>query len=708
MSITVGIDLGTTYTVVSYYDKSRKESVIIKNKNGNNTTPSVIGFHADGTYVIGEDAKAMEEAGDVNTASFYKLHMGQNYKYEFYGKEYYSRDLSAMFLKRLIDDMQKNVNDRIKEAVITVPAYFEDAARNDTIKAGEKAGLKVLNIINEPTAACIAFGINQDRNEKKILIYDLGGGTFDVTIASVKNSEINVIATGGHHQLGGRDWDIAICEWLKSEFLDKTGIDLSGDDETIATLMISAEKAKKQLTSTNKTDISIDNGDRKIKVTLTRELFEQLTDYQLTMTTDIIDELFEEKNLTWRDISGAVLVGGSTKMPMVRNYITEHQVPIISGVHPDEAVSIGASIQAIAGTKVFALEGRKPIMALEGIMTISDVISHSLGMISISADGQRFVNDIMIPRNTPIKEAHETKQRELRVRRNSKDNHLDIYLLQGESEDPSDCTIAKKYVFNNVSYVDGGKTLINITYKHTVNGTIDISAVQTETGKKLVIKEEPIPEDMSWISKSPEDVFPKPVVSGLIVLAVDVSGSMYGEAMKKAKAAMKNFIKQFSDKNFKFAIMAFADSVQLFCSPTDDEQKLFNAIDKINECCAGGGNSASPLNEMYKIIGKEGINSHNTGNNGLLSHRSKRAVSSDAFAYSIVLTDGMWSSSACKTALDDKKLYVDNGYDVIGLGFGSADLGFLKSISTKEDLASVGTVDTLDSSLSSIARIISN
>ncbi len=260
MSLTVGIDLGTTYSVIAYIDPSTKKPVIIKNRYGNATTPSAIGFNSDGSYVIGEDAKTMEEAGDVNTASFYKLHMGDHsYKISIYGRQYTAMDLSALFLKRLVEDAEANIGQKITDAVITVPAYFEEASKNDTIRAGQQAGLNVLNIISEPTAACVAYGLNEDGVNRKILIYDLGGGTFDVTIAQVNSSSIEVLGTNGHHQLGGRDWDSALCDWMASKFLEESGIDISGNEEIAAANMVKAEKAKKQLSLTTFTDVTIDD-----------------------------------------------------------------------------------------------------------------------------------------------------------------------------------------------------------------------------------------------------------------------------------------------------------------------------------------------------------------------------------------------------------------------------------------------------------------
>ena len=707
MALIVGIDLGTTYSVISYIDPVTKEPKIIKNSKGNNTTPSAIGFTTPNCYVIGEDAKVMEEMGDVNTASFYKLHMGDhNYKIRIMNRDYTAMELSSLFLKRLIEDAERTVGDKITKAVITVPAYFQDAAKNDTLEAGKAAGLDVLNIINEPTAACVAYGLREDGQDRNILIYDLGGGTFDVTIASVKSDSISVIGTIGHHQLGGRDWDVAVTEWLTSKFYDETGIDISDDAETISANMVKAENAKKQLTNASVAEITVDNGEKKCKFKLTREDFEELTSYQLGITTDLIDQLFESVNLSWKDIDGAVLVGGSTKMPMVKNYITDNNIRILDGVHPDEAVAIGAAIQANISSFCARLPGKKAMSSLgmkstdlnlsmlPGAKTIDDVIPHSLGMIAESADGESFVNDIMIPRNTSCKNANVTKRRELRVSRKKDMNHLDIYLLQGESDQPIECTVAKKYSFYDIDYVDGGKTILDITYMHTINGTIDISAVQTETGKPLKLKEEPIPADMSWVTKTPAEVWGASAapISGALVMALDLSGSMgvnvgTGTALDAAKTAMREFADQFKDEDIKIGIVAFSDKTKVMCSPTDNQRKIEKAINDMDLCMTGICNAADPLSTMYSEL---------------------RPFEGDTFVYAIVLTDGAWESGACSSARNMKKKFVKSNMEIIGMGFGGADIGFLKDISTRDELASVDDISNLNANLSSIARVIMN
>lgn len=703
MSLTVGIDLGTTYSVIAYIDPLTKKPVIIKNRYGNSTTPSAIGFNPNGTYVIGEDAKTMEEAGDVNTTSFYKLHMGDHsYKVKIYGKEYTAMELSALFLKRLVEDAESTIGEKIRDAVITVPAYFEEASKNDTIKAGELAGLNVINIISEPTAACVAYGLNEGSGDKKILIYDLGGGTFDVTIAQVSKESIDVLGTNGHHQLGGRDWDSALCEWMVTKFYEETGVDISGNEEIAAINMVKAEKAKKQLSISTFTDITVDDGEQKCKFRLTREEFESLTSYQLGITTDLIDETFEEIGISWSDLNGAVLVGGSTKMPMVKNYIRENEVPILDGVHPDEAVAIGAAIQANISTYCALLPGDKKkssftlvgsgkmnLTQLPGAKVIKDVISHSLGMIMSNEDETKFVNDIMIKRNTSIENAITTKKRELRVSKHKEKNLLDIYLLQGESDEPIDCTIAKRYCFYDIEYVQGGRTMLDITFSHTINGTIDISAIQSETGKTLKFKEEAIPDDMSWITRSPRELYSESVESlpqpGVLIMALDVSGSMDGERITEAKKAMSNFVQEFEDSNIQIGIVAFADRTEIICKPTDNYSKVQKSISSLvcNVKGAGYGTSANPMSLIYKELQRFGMYD---------------------FVYTIVLTDGYWSAQSA--AIDTKKKFVKSGFEIIGMGFGEADINFLRKLSTREDLAKVDDIKSLNENLSSIARII--
>ena len=713
MSLTVGIDLGTTYSAVAYIDPETKQPRVIKNSYGFDTTPSALLFRPDGSTVIGIDAKNAEAAGDPNTASFYKLEMGKrDFSLEFFGKSYSAAELSGTFLRELISQAEKSIGDRIDKAVITVPAYFENEERNATIKAGESAGLDVLGIINEPTAAAIAYGLKDTETAQTVLIYDLGGGTFDVTLAGISKNSIEVIGSSGKHFLGGKNWDEAICHWAITKFEEEYGTSPADDPESFNLLMVKAEKAKRMLSSAAYADISVEYGGCSGKYRLTEEEFEDCTDQLLDITRRTIDELLSDTGKSWADIDNVVLVGGSTRMKMVRRYIEKMTgKPPMSGVDPDLAVALGAAIQAAIEERrrnaVISIEGERRL-TLEGIAgakRINDVIAHSLGMISVSADGSRFVNDIMIRKNTPLRDASVTKRRELSVSADENSNTLELYMLQGDAEQPDCCTAAKHLMFSGISYVEGGKSYIDITYSYTKNGIIDITAVQTETGRALTRQELDIPEDMSWTRLSPEEYFSSRrrtvEARGALYLALDVSGSMalsvtddnrhaYSDrknALMVAQSAMKNFIRQFDLERIKIGVIAFSDKVKICCEATTDRSKIIKAIDDMKVGMTGIGNDSEPLTEIYRLL---------------------EEYKDDPFRYAVVLTDGAWRSLACQTALIMKQKYQNNGCDIIGLGFGKADERFLREVSTRSELASVDSVEVLDERLGSIARVIND
>ena len=322
MGLTVGIDLGTTFSVVAYIDPVSRQPVVIKNKYGMNTTPSVLVFRADGTAEIGIDAKNAEESGDPNTASFYKLEMGHaDFSVSFFGKSYSAADLSGLYLKELISQAEASVGQKIDKAVITVPAYFEDLERNNTMRAGEMAGLRVLSIINEPTAAAIAYGLRDGGEDRNVLIYDLGGGTFDVTLAKVTGGAIDVIGSSGKHFLGGKNWDEAICHWVIERFEEEFGISPADDPDEFNMLMGRAEKAKRALSSAPYTDITVEYDGLTGKYRLTEQEFRDCTDALLDITRRTIDELLADVRLGWADIDGVILVGGSTRLKMVKEYV---------------------------------------------------------------------------------------------------------------------------------------------------------------------------------------------------------------------------------------------------------------------------------------------------------------------------------------------------------------------------------------------------
>ena len=346
MSFYIGIDLGTTYSAVAYVAETGTP-VIIQTTQDSVTTPSAVYIGESGELLIGEDAK-MEQKNKGQVATFYKRNIGQsaNSYYLEDGKSYSAIDLSSIFLKELVKRTEETMGKKVDGAVITVPAYFTEHEKRNTKMAAEKAGINVLHMVNEPTAAAVAYGLDKTDN-KKILVYDLGGGTFDVSVAQIDKERIRIIATVGHHQLGGKDWDLDICNWAADKFKDEFGDDFSTDPEQMDALMIDAEKLKRRLTKQDKAEMRVKYEGNLGKYNLTEKEFRQRTRPLLERTGDLINQMFSESNLSWRDIDDVILVGGSTRMRMIEDYIPElYGKPALRGIQPDEAVALGAALMA--------------------------------------------------------------------------------------------------------------------------------------------------------------------------------------------------------------------------------------------------------------------------------------------------------------------------------------------------------------------------
>ena len=693
MGIRVGIDLGTTFSAVARIDEQTGKPVIIKNSFDSPITPSVLCFERNGNVLFGEDAKNMQATGDTNTASFFKRSMGKDmFSVVFHGKTYTATDLSAILLEKLKKEAESQIGEKIDAAVITVPAYFSHKERTATIEAGKKAGLEVIAIINEPTAAAFAYGLNEKDTEQTILIYDLGGGTFDVTIAKINKNKIDILGSDGNHELGGKDWDDCIARYLVSEFTEKYGVDVSEDSMMVNSLLVAAESAKKQLTSRDVVNVPINYRDIKGSVEITEELFESISQFLIGTTKDVTERLLESLKIGWRNIDGVILVGGSTRMRMIHNYVTEMSgKPPLGGVNVDEAVALGAAIRANItekGAILPAIGGRSssknaPIMTIQGAKAYTDATAHSLGMISISADGESYINSKIILKNAKIP-ASDTRPFKFRTR--AKDNELEVYVLQGEHDRPLDNSIINKYVITKIQKTTPASSIINVTYHYTADGVIEVNAVQEETKKSLPIRIEPVPEDMSWTDGSPKDqvgqggVMPEVEV----LLAIDLSGSMDGEPTRKAKEAMTGFVSQMDSKYVKIGLIAFADSSKCVLNPTNDYRAVTKAIGTIDAVDVGGSNEAEPFSISRPIL-----------KNGEVR-------------YIVVLTDGCWycDDGENERAISEAIKCHKDGIEVIALGFGSADYEFLKKIASVEEFASLTNLSELGSSFSKIAQAI--
>ena len=420
MSKYVGIDLGTTFSAVAFIDEKGNPQ-IIQNRQGETTTPSAVLF-GKGKPVVGSPAKMKSISDAQNYEAFAKRHMGEK-TYSFtnkQGESFKAEEISGLILSKLKEDAEAFLNEDIAGAVITIPAYFSDPQRQATKDAATAAGLTVLDMINEPTAAAIAFGITKNISKPQtVMIYDFGGGTFDVSILKMDDSNMQVIATNGDHKLGGYDIDKAIYDYVVEE-AKEDGIDIESDLKAKQSLMIAAENAKKELSFAEETDLCIYVKGEEYEITIDRETFEDITERIIDTTLSIMYRTLEEASLTYDDIDKILLVGGSTRIPMVRKMIEEETEIIPSSeVHPDEAVAIGAAFHAVDVAKKMAdgpfktevssndfcppvqVDGAD-VPALDKNYNFQDITSHAIGVVVSDLDTGESINSIILPKNTPI------------------------------------------------------------------------------------------------------------------------------------------------------------------------------------------------------------------------------------------------------------------------------------------------------------------
>jgi len=398
----IGIDLGTTYSAAAYLDENGNPH-IIPNRDGEPTTPSVVLFEG-GSVVVGQEAKDNSSMNPFNVVDFVKRQMGNpNYTFINEADESYTpEDISAIILKRIKADCEAFLNEEIEAAVITVPAYFGDAERKATMDAGRLAGLNVLGVINEPTAAALAFGMSKKVENQQVMIYDLGGGTFDVTLVKISNGQFEVKATHGDKQLGGFNFDNELMMYVQRTVKDETGVDIDDDPELMQDIRIKCEKAKRALSARTEYSFTVKAGSKGVKVRITRQQFEELIRPVIEATEVSIDVVMEEAGVSAKDIDKVLLVGGSTRVPAVREFV-QRKLNIVPSteVNPDEAVAIGAAYYA-NDLDATAKGEDDPVTSSTPEKRFTDVNSHGLGVaIRDSASGE-MINSIIIPRNTKL------------------------------------------------------------------------------------------------------------------------------------------------------------------------------------------------------------------------------------------------------------------------------------------------------------------
>lgn len=473
MSKVIGIDLGTTNSVVAVMEGG--EPTVITNTEGSRLTPSVVGFSKTGECLVGQLAKRQAVSNPENTISSIKRHMGENYTVDIQGKKYTPQEISAMILQKLKEDAESYLGEKVTQAVITVPAYFNDGQRQATKDAGKIAGLDVLRIVNEPTAAALAYGLDKG-GDGKILVFDLGGGTFDVSILELGDGVFEVKATNGNTHLGGDDFDNKVMEWMISEFKKETGIDLSQDKMAEQRLKEAAEKAKIELSTVLSTNINLPfitadaTGPKHLDLTLTRAKFNELTEDLVQATMEPTKKAIADSGFTIDEIDKIILVGGSSRIPAVQEAIKSILGKEPSkGVNPDECVAIGAAIQA--GVLVGDV---KDVLLL-------DVTPLSLGIETLGG-----VFTKIIDRNTTIPTSGS------QVFSTAVDNQpsVDVHVLQGEREMAADNKTLGRFELTGIPAAPRGVPRIEVTFNIDANGIVNVSAKDLGTGKeqKITIK----------------------------------------------------------------------------------------------------------------------------------------------------------------------------------------------------------------------------
>ena len=676
-SIAVGIDLGTTNSALAWVDPQGRPSVVALGP-GQTILPSVICFD-QGRVVVGEEAKEQQGGGAPQVAAFFKRQMGSaGFLFEAHGKEYSPTDLSALVLGELKRRAERTLGQPLGPAVVTVPAYFRNHERQATIAAGRQAGLEVLQVINEPTAAAIAYGLRGTAQEGLLLVYDLGGGTFDVTLLRIGSEEIRVLCSEGNHELGGKDWDDRILEFLASRFEEEHGSDPFENVESMAELLVQAEDAKKKLSTRRSVQVSVVHEGRRGRYSLDRATLERLTRDLMERTTALCRKVLDDQRLHPGAVDGVLLIGGSTRMPMVQDFVqATFGKPPLKGANVDHAVALGAAIVA-QERQLEALGGKAHTLTLAGRVRTRDVTNHSLGMIAVNEDRSAYINSRILPKSREIPCVERRPYQHRISGRGS--GALEVFVTQGESQRPDEVCYLHKYVVYDVPGRSGDTAVIDIGYHYDRSGTVQVDAVHRKTGQALKVTAEELPDDVPerFLGRPDEVLVPEHLTA---YLAFDLSGSMSGTPLEEAKRAAKGFLEQTDLANCSLGIIAFSNTVDTKLKACQDARAIERAIEELRVGETGYGNSGQPFDEVHHLL------------DGVEGNR-----------FAVTLADGVWSSQSA--AERSAKRCHEAGIESIAIGFGGADEAFLRRIASSDEASFFTSLGELVETFSSIAQVL--
>lgn len=660
----VGIDLGTTISSVARVDPGGGIR-LARLRDGSPRLRSVVTVE-DGRIVVGDEAQALAPADPAASFAFFKRRMGTAWSVPYGGRTWTPAELSAEILRALLDDAQEDFGARPARAAVTIPAYFGDDARRATLEAGRLAGLEIVALPHEPTAACLAYEPEPQTTTTQ-LVYDLGGGTFDVSVVRFSPGRAEVLATAGDDQLGGKDWDDVVVELIADQVEAQTGIDPRDDAQLVTDLLERARDAKHALSSLPRTAVRLAVGGAMHRVEVTRQQLETLAAPLYARTEAAVQKVLDDIGGTGT-LDAVLLVGGSTRMPKCREaLVAATGIEPRKGVDPDTAVVTGAALVAQDETTPKAASGNG---ALSARRVVRDVTAHALGFVVVAADGSRYVNEVMIGRNAPIP-ASQTKRHQLAVGR-STEGVLDVYMLQGEAERPLDTNPLGRWTFEGITDNRKGTVDVDVAYEYDTEGVVNVAA--SVGGKRLA--EPRIDRDDRDLRWTEEDPAAHAVPDVAVALVIDVSGSMSGNKLAEAKAACLEFVDTLEEAGVgeRIALVPFGSSARVASRLGAAPDQIRSAAKKL--AVDGSTNMAHGLSVAWSELGAQS---------------GRRVI--------VLLTDG--APDNAQAALAERAGIVRGDGEIIARAVQGADTAFLQQLDSGSELLGEGE---LVSSFRGIAR----